>query len=434
MENYFTTAIKNIEFRFDVKLSNILEMKVDTKSIGALGYLIDGDIFLVSPNRSQFSCRNIPNGKNIGKLVEIKGNIHDRKFCKFIDLNIPAIVIDKNNNMYFNAEPFSNFQKWLQFETPITPYLNWYDRMFWLDEFASNLLRLIEKFTPQNIRYLYSIENRINYVILRHDVDNSRDLTYLKFEEENNIPATYSLLLDKNLGYWINNIKDKDLFEVSFHFNSNHIGIKEYIKMFFNKILNTKFWIENKPINWKKNPLSRQIKKFIKKTGLKPYTLHRHYSFIQLPEFINQLELIKNKYPFILGDSSFFRATVLFEKSKCANGLSYGYYHYEPDVGSPFWWVFKLYNPVSKKVVHIWEQSHIMEPDESIIDYIFNKRVYGVRKNLFTIGLYPAHARTNTFHPKGQIEVLKYLLSIKDKYNIKFITYKSFLEDIENED
>jgi hypothetical protein len=109
MKSYFKVAIENIEKRFDVSISNIKELKNDTTSIGALGYLIEDKIYLISPVRSAFSKENIPNGKQIGELVEIEGNYQDIRYSNIKKLNLPAIVINQNK-MYFNAQPFTNFQ------------------------------------------------------------------------------------------------------------------------------------------------------------------------------------------------------------------------------------------------------------------------------------------------------------------------------------
>jgi len=428
--SYFKAAIKNIEERFDIKIKNIKELECDSISIGALGYLIDDKVYLIAPARSGFKVKNLPTGKKIGELVEIKGNFQDLNYSEIKRLGIPAVIL-KKNQLWFNATPFTNFQKWLQFEYPIVPYFNWYDRMFWLDELSSFLLGLIHKISPENVEG-YAVVNKsqlINYVILRHDVDESRDLTYLNFEVKNSIPATYALLLDKNLYYWLNALENKKNIEVAFHFMTNEINNFDYLKIILNKFFKTNFKIENLPIDWNKKPLWKQIKKFISKTNKIPFTIHRHCSFIKYPEFIDELEKISSMFPEIIGSSSFFRATVLYHNLKCANRSNNGYFHFEPDVGSPFWWVFKVYNPITQNIVNIYEQCHIMEPDIELLTKIFSKRIKGIKKNLFTIGLHPAHSNTKNFNENGQIETLKYLFKMKEKFNIKFVNYYNFLKN-----
>jgi len=285
----FKTAINNLQRRFDIKLNGIKEIDGDKNSYGALGYLIDNKIYLIAPSRSKF-CSKMPKGQKVGELVELSGNFQSKEYTFIKKLNTPAFVIC-DNEVYFNANPFSNFQKWLQFEYNIIPYLNWYDRIFWLDEYASSLLQNIQKYSPVNINGFKDKKEKEITVIFRHDVDDSRDLAYLQEEIKENIPATYALLIDRNRKFWLNNLRDKHNIEIAYHYESNNVKLSDYFKIAMNKFFKTKLKMENLPNNWNEKSLKKQLYR-AKSKGIDTITIHRHFGFIKYPEIINEFEKI----------------------------------------------------------------------------------------------------------------------------------------------
>jgi len=115
------TALDNIERRFDVKTRHVGEMVPDVQSRGYLAYRVGDEVLPVAPYRAHYTA-NPPEGEWIGQLVELSGFANSSLNVQR-GLDAPAAIKTPAGSIWFNAEPFSNWQRWLQLGNDVTPYL-----------------------------------------------------------------------------------------------------------------------------------------------------------------------------------------------------------------------------------------------------------------------------------------------------------------------
>jgi len=65
-----------------------------------------------------------------------------------------------------------------------------------------------------------------------------------------------------------------------------------------------------------------------------------------------------------------------------------------------------------------------------MIEKLFSKKIHGINKNIFTISLHPAHAKTNSFRENGQIETFREIVKMKEKYKLNFKSLKKVYKEI----
>lgn len=422
---YISVGRANIARRVNASFKNIYEMKSDGQSKGALAYKIGDKIYFIAPLRSQYTSINLPQGKYIGELVEVKGNPSSKETSIIKPLGVPAMVQTEDGKLYFNAHVFTNFQKFLQFEYDITPYLCWRDRLFWLDEFANDIADIIYRFSPENVEFKNQKPSKM--VCFRHDVDDSDDLSFLNYANEKNIPTTYAVLFDRRMKFWIQTLKKNPLHECGFHWASNHVSWVMYFKVILNKLFGTHFTSGNYPKKLSKKTLTNLVKK-AKRRGMQANTIMRHFSFMCIPEYFDALEDLSNE-GLCVGGGDFLQASVLRNGSKTTNGESSGYTHFAHDIGASFHAPFKVYNPKTKREINFWQTGTIQEPHIEIAKYYLNKKLTYVKEFFFIFSFHPAHASTPNFVEGGQIETFKSIIALKEKYNIKFKQLQTILKE-----
>jgi len=326
-----------------------------------------------------------------------------------------AIIINQNV-LYITFPVFEYFGALFQGHLSIKPIYEILPpkRYFYLDLatiFLKELFRENGFKEPPQIE-IDSVDLHKNTMILKHDVDYSRNLQYLNFELENRIPATFAILDDKNKDFWLSNIPENDFTEKAYHFSTHLRGflknLTHFLKLDFNKILTIR-----------KN-LCRQVES-AKKYGIPINTVHRHGSHFYYPETIDGLSYLYRKLPEVKGSMTMFR----FSNFQYFNsGFKNHYTIEQPDVSVPFWYPFKLEEASieSKEEIRGWETGQFIEPDKGLIDSIFNfaKSFPGV----FALDFHPAHAETDTFNPGGNFEWFEYAIKKAQENHWLILNYK----------
>jgi len=234
-------------------------------------------------------------------------------------------------------------------------------------------------------------------MILKHDVDYSRNLEYLKFELENRIPATFAILVDRNREFWFSNIPENDFIEKAYHFPTNLRGflnnLIHLLKLDFNKILTMRKNLYQQVISAKNNH------------GIPINTIHRHGSNFYYPETIDALKYLYKRLLEVKGSMTMFRFSN-FQYSNSSLRNRYTIKH--PDVSVPFWFPFKLSEASLENngEVRGWEMGQFIELPIKDIDSIFD--FASDFPGIFAFDFHPAHAKTETFNRGGNFEWFEY--------------------------
>lgn len=387
--------------------------------IGFHGIL--GSVSLIAPPKWSFYEHLDTKNDSIGlfgTIVSISGE-RQSPIRAIISQNYKSPAILKwNNTIYLNASPFHAFQSWLQGQEKLSTWWEWRRRIFWLDDYCIDLMSILNDFLDSPFIDIKSIDLKIcnyNTVIIKHDLDYSTDISYYKYENESNIPATYAILDDRNFSYWKNLLKDDDLHESSFHYNTSKYF--RYLNFIFRKFgiykySNLRFY--KKAIS--NNGLINQIKK-IKYNGLTINTIHRHLQYIYYPEYIESFRNTLLLFPEILGGCSFFRGVLLRWGITNADS-ELGDCGEFPDSQFPYWYPFKLAHAgLYGEMIDGWECTSLIEADFKFVEKLLNTTDDGLPGRVFVLNYHPAHTKKAVFNEStgldNFISVINYLVDNK---------------------
>ena len=363
----------------------------------------------------------LKNGKAQGfeKVVSFQKNNQAWEMEK---TDYDAIIINQNV-LYVTFSVFEYFGALFQGHLDIKPIYEILPskRCFYLDLATIFLKKLFKKIGIKESCKIEidSVDLRKNIMILKHDVDYSRNLEYLKFELENHIPATFAILVDKNKDFWLSNIPENDFIEKSYHFPANLRGklnnITHILKLDFNKILTIK-----------KN-LYHQVKS-AKNHGIPINTIHRHGSKFYYPETVDGLGYLYRQLPEIKGSMTMFRFSN-FQFSKSEFSKNYTIEH--PDVSVPFWFPFKLKEASieSKEEIRGWEMGQFIEPDIKHINSVFDSS--RSLPGIFSFDFHPAHAKTDTFNPGGNFKWFEYAVKRARENHWLILNYRDVCQRLD---
>lgn len=400
---------------------------------GAIGALLGGEknIVLWSPGDQPYLSINGENHccpvESYGRLFMIHGESQTPQRALKSDIRASALY-KYENLFYLNANIFAGFQAWLQGQSDLAPWLNWRHCFFWLDEWIYDFRKLL---IDQNILPdLPYGENNFGpiSIVFRHDVDSSRDTSYLEIEKHSGIPATYPILKDRNTKFWVSKISETSNIECAFHYNT----IKNESKLL--KII--RFLGKRAPIY---RPAINQIKGkglwhqvlWAKKNKIGIETLHRHAAFLIYPEWIDSLDYIFEKEPEVLGSSSLFRSNLLrwgVDRVDSVRGTTV----YFPNIQFPLWFPFKLSHAgYEGRPLRGWETTHIMEIEPEVFKQLI-EHAYNLKfpNYVFILGFHPAHATKSTFTPNGCLYWFKKILEMASDYKCKIRTLRDIYQQL----
>jgi len=401
----------------------------------ALSYLHFGDLpEIVAPPRWGFL--RFPEGcppalEKWSVLAAVRGERQtpERALITPID-NAPA-VIKKGGFFFFNGNPFGAFQAWLQGQEDLEPWLAWRHRLFWLDEMAAFLGRILIHCGALKIpvpgRGIAGLGETT--VVLRHDVDNSRDKSYLETEAVAGFPGVHAILKDNNTNFWVDSLKTYPDQESAFHYNTsrNPSQWKRYLARLTGRSI-AEHLPAPRPVC--RGRLLRQVS-WAKAHNIGISTLHRHSSFLIYPEIVDALDEVYNAEPEVSGSSSFFRSQVLRWGIDHVNGAD-GTVGSFPDVQFPLWFPFRLAHAGDGgRMMRGWESASMMEIEPELFYQMLTHDIPELPQRVFTLNFHPAHAKQPTFTGDGSIKWFRKILQIAQEYGCKFSSLRNVYERLD---
>ncbi len=379
----------------------------------ALGWVVEnGGPEVVAPPLWPFG--RVLRGKGVetfGQMVALRGERQTPARAIVTPLEEAPAVIRHGTLVYLNGNPFAAFQAWLQGQEDLLPWLNWRHRLFWLDELAAFLWKTLKAVVPHSETLvpqpLVGLPDTV--VVLRHDLDHSRDTCYLQAEQAAGMAGVHAILQDRNAAFWVDVLKRAPEQEAAFHYSTGR-----YHRWW--EWLRSKFgWAKRsiRPALWKiaGDGLLRQVR-WAKSQGIGISTLHRHLSFLFYPEWIDAMAVVQREFTEVQGGSSLFRGMVLRWGSDGSAGEA-GTVAEFPDPQFPYWFPFKLAHAgKSGEPLRGWETVSIMEVEPELFEQMLDHKVPGLRHRVLTVNFHPAHARGTTFCRAGSLPWFKQILGI----------------------
>lgn len=370
--------------------------------------------------------RLINNGDVVttGKLIAISGECQTPQRALAVSLDDAPAIIRHKNFIFLNGNPFAAFQAWLQGQQDLEPWLRWRNRMFWLDEQAAFLFGVINEYAqlPQKLvpRQVAGLPERV--VVFRHDLDHSRDISYLKAEQEAALVGVHAVLRDKNTGFWLKVLARAPEHETAFHYSTAT----------YNR------WFEELRARCRKLPkrsclparhkivgdgLLRQVL-WAKKRGVGVTTIHRHAFYLIYPEWIDAIHNVYREIPEVLGSSSLFSGQVL-RWNNDRTGDALGSHSDFPGSQYPYWFPCKLAHAgLGGRPLRGWETASVMEIEPELFKQMLDHHVPGILQKVITINYHPAHARRSTFCSQGSLSWFRDILKIVKERNVEVKTLR----------
>lgn len=390
----------------------------------AYGFSETASPILMAPPRWTFVCleeANIDSGRTAGTMLAVQGERQTpARALTILQPNAPALICWRNL-LYLNGSPFHALQAWLQGQEDLSPWLNWRHRLFWLDEWVADMRRILEQ---EKVLFPNFIDPPIaelgdTCVVLRHDLDYSRDTAYLEAAEKNGMAAVHAILRDRNASFWIKFLAEFPAHETAFHYNTGH----------YSRLLN---WLRKK-MNISPSPyvpaksdicrhgLWRQVR-WAKSQQIGIATLHRHLGFLLYPEWVDAIDYAFEQDLEILGGSSFFRAQVLRWGIDRVDGVR-GTLGEFPDTQSSFWLPFKVAHAGDGgRLLRGWESASLMESEPELLEQWIDYRIPGLSQRVLTLNYHPAHANGTTFAHDGSLSLVQRVLDVLREREVKVLT------------
>lgn len=365
---------------------------------------------LIAPARWSIGlCRTAPPGAEfIGRVATVQGERQTPARALVNALEGPAIVRG-NSYCFLNGRPFAAFQSWLQGQESLQTWIGWRPRLFWLDEWVSSIADVLLSLSalPPELRRPGIPGLGPVTVILRHDVDHSRDVTYLDEEVRRQLPGTHAILRDANTGFWIDRVAAHRQQESAFHYNTAR---RAWLREARGRLRGLRSGVvEPMRSAVTARGLLRQVQ-WAKRRGIGVASLHRHMSFLIYPEWIDALDATFREIPEVLGASSLFRAQVLrWGEDTEQAGASADW----PDAQFPLWLPFKVAQAADGgRLLRGWETTSVMESEPDLVGQLLSHKLAHISQRVVTLGYHPAHARGKTFHATGSADSFAAVLDV----------------------
>lgn len=306
--------------------------------------------------------------------------------------------------LYLNANPFAAFQAWVQGQEELTPWLGWRNRLFWLDEYGSELAEwLVSEGVLAPAR-----EGRTT-VVLRHDLDYSRDTTYLELEREFGVPGVHAVLKDQNTDFWLQTLKQAPEHEVAFHYNTAHYS--RWMEAVRSRLGLRKRSYRPARAEVAGQGLLAQVR-WAKRAGVGVATLHRHLSYLVYPEWVDGMDEALAGEPAILGSSSLFRGTVLrWGSDQGETGL-------HPDAQFPYWYPVRLARGDTGQPLRGWESASVMEVEPGLVEQMLRHQAPHLPARVITLNFHPSHASVERYCSGGSQVWFREILELLRSYEV----------------
>ena len=359
-----------------------------------------------------------------GRIAAVHGERQTPSRALITMMDDAPAIMQIGNFWYFNGNPFAALQSWMQGQEDLEPWIAWRHRLFWLDEFCAYLCKTLRIYNLIPSLQLGVPGLAKTTVVLKHDLDFSRDTTYLDLENQENIAGVYPILRDSNTDYWVKKLTTQHKHESAFHFNTARYS--RALEAARNLLLK----LPKRPMRPDRNGvqgtgLLKQVK-WAKRQGVGIETLHRHAHFLLYPELVDALDKVYAELPEVLGSNSFFRAQVLRWGVNVVEGMS-GTLGNFPDSQFPYWFPFRLAHAADGgRMLRGWESTCMMESEPKLIEQLLDHVISDLPQRVLVFNYHPAHANKSTFTSGGCFKWLLDVLSILDERDIPVRT----LEDV----
>ena len=352
-----------------------------------------------------------------GKLAAISGErlTPERALIKPLE-NAPAILNVKN--FYFlNGNPFAAFQAWIQGQEDLTPWLAWRHRIFWLDEFTVFLCKTLRKYLllPDKTKSIPGLAKTT--VVLKHDLDFSRNTTYLEMENQAGISGVYPILKDSNTKFWVNMLKAFPEHETAFHYNTGQYSrVIEALRSRFLGFPKRSYSPDRNAI--KANGLFKQVRWAIE-NGVGIETLHRHLHFIIYPELIDAFDTVYRKEKNVLGGNSFFSSITLRWGINTVSGTG-GTISDFTDPLFPYWFPFRMAHAGDGgRMLRGWETTSLMEVEPALMQQMLDYNIPELSQKVIVLNYHPAHATKSTFVKGGCVKWFREIFELCNTKNVE---------------
>jgi hypothetical protein len=409
-----------------------LESRRETNPHAGMAYLLEGRTAeLVAPPRWPFfhlKSAAAADLVRVGCVATIHGERQTPSRALVTAHPESPAAIRSGQFVLLNGSPFAAFQAWLQGQEDLEPWLAWRHRLFWLDELVAFLREVLVrcKALPQQPSGPGIAGLGETTVVLRHDLDHSRDTTYLELEDTANVPGVHAILKDRNTAFWREKLRASSAHESAFHYNTAHFSRmgnilrREVLRLAPKPYLPAKSAIAG-------NGLLRQVR-WAKRTGIGTETLHRHLSFIYYPEYIDALDAVFRNEPVVLGGSSFCRGQVLRWGVDRADGARGSYADF-PDAQFPYWFPFRLAHAGDGgRLLRGWETASLMEVEPGMLEQWLNYRIAGLPQRVLVLNYHPAHANRSNFTEGGCVVWFREVLDLLRSSGVKVMTMRDVFE------
>ena len=352
-----------------------------------------------------------------GKLAAISGERQtpERALIEPLE-NVPAIL-HAGNFHYFNGNPFASLQSWIQGQEDLVPWLAWRHRIFWLDEFTAFLCKTLRKYRllPEAVKNIPGLAKTT--VVFKHDLDFSRNTTYLDMKNQAGLSGVYPILKDSNTKFWVNTLKSFPTHESAFHYNTGHYS--RVIEAFRSRILGFPKRSYSPYKNAiKGNGLLKQVR-WAKRKGVGVETLHRHLFFIFYPELIDAFDTVYRNEKNVLGGNSFFYGLTLRWGINILDGMRATISDFT-DPLFPYWFPFRLAHAGDRgRMLKGWESTSLMEAEPALVEQMLDYNIPGLSQRVITLNFHPAHARKSTFVKGGCVNWFREIIELCNTKNIE---------------
>jgi hypothetical protein len=336
-------------------------------------------------------------------------------------------IIRTKQVVFISLPLFETFGAMLQGHVNFEDMRNWghrYKYLDWLGRFIKEILEDSDWKHLWHVRIKPWGESR-GVVVLRHDVDESSDLTYLDYEKKNQIPATYAILNDRRCQHWLKAVASHPAAEAAYHFDTapqkttiielllrkpREVTVEDILKITGGRGL------------WRQSKKARDV------LGIPILTGQRHKAFFFYPETIDGMDYLYKQEAEVLGLGTMFRFTnIMFTEEKEEKDSTYVVQH--PDTSVPFWFPFKLWYASTNDhhALRGWDITHLVEPEPWLTEHLLNQEAY-LEEGVYTLGFHPAHCHGKAFRQEGNWDWFKYAVELGRSRGYLFTTCKEVFE------
>jgi len=346
--------------------------------------------------------------ERLGGLAALHGERQTPARALVSALEDAPAALRRGRFLYLNGDPFTALQAWLQGQEDLGPWLAWRHRLFWLDEHVASLGRLLAEWggLPPETSGPGVAELPPTTVVLRHDLDSSRDTAYLDEEVSRGFGGVHGILKDANTRFWVERLRGHDEQEASLHYNtldSSWVGRRvEAVRG-----AGSAYRAARRDVTGA--GLLRQVR-WARSRGIGIQTLLRHGAFLVYPEWVDALHEVFEREPAVRGGSSLFRAQALRWGVDRVDGIRGSIAEF-PDPQFPFWFPFRLAHAgLGGRMLRGWESTSVMEAEPELVEQMLDYVVPGIPQRVLTLGYHPAHASRPTFAREGVLPWFRRLL------------------------